>query len=99
MAAPHNPKNRPSALQQYRVRQKGAGFARVEVKVRREDAALVRDIAQRLSNPRTEVGMRLALNACLDRATLPSLKDHLCTQPFDELEFERSDDPGRTIAL
>lgn len=75
---------------------KKRGFVRVEVQVRKEDAALVRGVVDALSDPVREVEARRLLR---DRFLESSrdLKALLAAAPLDGVDLERSRDFGREI--
>lgn len=82
----------------FRKRLKQRGLVRVEVQVRRGDAALMRGIAAALNDPTREAETREALRKRLG-STSTDLKALLEAAPFDDLELERDRDVGRPVAL
>lgn len=54
-----------SALTEYRRRLKRRGVIRLEVKVRKDDVALIRSVAKALSDPTREVEARALLRGTL----------------------------------
>lgn len=86
-------------LESFRKRQKQEGIVRVEVQVRKEDAVLLRGVAQALSDPTREVETRSLLKARFAAPSPVGLKALLASAPLDGIEFERSRDPGRPVDL
>ena len=95
------PKVREQAITRHRHRMKRAGIVRVEVKVRREDAALVRRVALALSDPdatraadaRAELKRRFEATPTVDLTAL------LAAAPLEGIELVRRVDTGRRIGL
>jgi len=74
-------------------------MVRVEIHVQKEDAALVRSIANALGNPQTAAEARSVLKARFSKPLHNGLKDLLSSAPFEGIEFERPRDMGREIDL
>jgi hypothetical protein len=72
---------------------------RVEVSVRREDALLVRRVADALSDPTREARARNLLNEGLAQSEGLSLKALLAAAPLEDIELERDTRPGRDVDL
>lgn len=91
-------KLRKTALENYRHRMRKRGVVRVEVQVRKEDAALVRGVANALADPAREARTRALLR---ERFLEPSrdLKALLAAAPLEGVDLERSRDLGREIDL
>ena len=90
---------RKTSLEAFRKRQKNEGNVRVEVRVRKEDAVLLRSVARALRDPTREAETRSLLKA---RFVVPSpvaLKALLASAPLDGIELERSSDLGRPVNL
>ncbi len=87
------------SLSAYRRRQKRRGVVRVEVHVRKEDAALVRGIAQALSDPTREAEARLLLREHFGAAEAKGLKALLAAAPLEGIDLTRDRDFGRDAAL
>ncbi|TVQ30836.1 MAG: hypothetical protein EA356_14680 [Geminicoccaceae bacterium] len=86
-----------AAVTRWRRRRRGAGFVRVEVQVRKEDAALVREVAAALGDPARETETRAMLR---ERVVLPrggGLKALLEAVPLEGIALERPLDAGRAI--
>jgi hypothetical protein len=88
-----------SPLASYRQRMKRRGFVRVEVLVQRHDAALVREVAEALSDPVRQEAMRTLLRERLAAAGRPSLKALLAGAPLEGIDLDRSKDTGRPVEL
>ena len=86
-------------LGQFRARQKRQGLMRLEVQVRKDDAALVRNIAKALSDPEREEAVRNLLSARFGTPGPVGLKALLAATPLDGIDLERPIDPGRAIDL
>jgi len=93
------PNARKTPLDTFRSRQKRHGIVRVEVQVRKEDAALVRSIARALGDPEREAEARSLLKArfAVPRAT--GLKALLASAPLEGIDLDRPRDLGRAIDL
>lgn len=87
-----------SPVAAFRDRQASEGFVRVEVKVRKGDAALVRQVAAALSDPVRQADARAVLQQRFAGRPKVSLKALLAAAPFD-FEVERSREPGRDVDL
>lgn len=93
------PKSQRSALTKFRARQKRQGVVRVEVKVRREDAALVRRVAQTLLDPVRSTEARALLKRQFNEPPARGLKALLAAAPLDGIDLERVRDTGRKVDL
>ena len=82
-----------------RERLQHEGWVRCEVKIPREDVALIRGVATVLSDPRRKVAARALLRAHFGDSSLPSLKALLAAAPLEGIDIERSADPGRVPDL
>lgn len=92
----HGPR---TALTEHRQRQRRQGSQRLEVQVRREDAALLRAVAAALLDPDRAAEGRLLLREHFAPASARSFKEFLLSAPLEELDLERSRDTGRDIKL
>ena len=86
-------------LAEYRRRMKRQGFVRVEVRVRREDAALVRNVAGALTDPDREAEARALLRRRFVRPHTGGLKALLAAAPVEGIDLDRARDTGRTVDL
>ncbi len=90
---------RKNSLESFRKRQRRKGLVRVEVQVQKEDAALLRSVAQALGDPQRAADLRSALKVRLAPSGAVDLKALLASAPLDDIDLERSRDLGRTVAL
>ena len=90
---------RKTPLTSFRSRQKREGIVRVEVQVRKEDAALIRSVARALGDPARATEARNVLKARFAEPVAMGLKALLASAPLDGIEIERSRDLGRQIDL
>ena len=90
--------NRRKALTAHRRRLKRRGIVRVEVHVRKHDAALVRDVAHVLSDPAREPEARL-LSERFGGSKASGLKALLAAAPLEGIDLTRERDLGRDIPL
>ena len=93
------PKSQKTPLETFRRRLKRRGIVRVEVQVRKDDAALVRNVAEALGDPGREAEARSLLRARFATPRLVGLKALLASAPLDGIELERPRDLGRTVDL
>ena len=90
---------RKTPLDSFRRRQKRQGLVRVELQVRKEDAALVRGVAKALIDPAREAEARSLLAARFATPVAIGLKALLASAPFDGIELDRTHDLGRPVDL
>jgi hypothetical protein len=88
-----------TTLARHRARMADQGFMRMEVKIRREDAALVRDLTAALSDPARREDTRGLLRRSLAGPAKTSLKALLASAPLEGIDLDRSPDTGRDIDL
>lgn len=93
------PSSRNKALSTYRRRLKREGIVRLEVKVRKEDAALVRNVASALVDPERENEARAMLNERFGAARKSGLKALIAAAPLEGVDLSRERDFGRDVAL
>ena len=91
--------SRNQAVRRYRERLQRDGWIRCEVKIPREDVALIRGVATVLSDPERNVAARALLRAHFGDASLPGLKALLAAAPLEGIDIERSVDRGRVPDL
>ena len=89
----------PSPVTQWRKRRQRQGFVRVEVQVRKEDAALVRDVATALGDPARETEARALLREKIATPRSGGLKALLASAPLEGIDLERPRDFGRDVPL
>jgi hypothetical protein len=87
------------AVHNFRRRLKQRGIARLEVNVRQDDAALVRNVVRALSNPEQEQRARALLREYFGTKPAAGLKALLAAAPLDGIELSRDHDVGRGIDL
>jgi hypothetical protein len=92
-------KRRDSALAAYRRRLRRYGFVRLEVRVHKEDAALVRGVVKALGNPGQEMEARALLQERFGPAGREGLKALLAAAPLEGIELARDRDFGRDVEL
>lgn len=83
----------------YRRRLKRRGVVRVEVHVRKDDAALVRGVAEALSDPAREAEARALLRERFGASKATGLKALLAAAPLECIDLTRERDLGRDVAL
>ena len=83
----------------YRRRLKRRGVVRVEVHVRKDDAALIRGVARALEDPQREREARALLRARFASDKAQGLKALLAAAPLEGIELTRARDAGRTLDL
>ena len=93
------PKLKKTPLSRYRQRLRRHGVVRVEVQVRKDDAALVRSVANALSDPQRETETRALLRQRFAGERPKGLKALLAAAPLEGIELERPRDTGRDIEL
>ena len=88
-----------SSLADHRARMARRGFVRVEVSVRREDAALVRKVAAALADPARQADARAIIRRRLAGPSAGGLKALLASAPLEGIELDRLHDLGRDVDL
>lgn len=88
-----------SPVTQWRKRRQRQGFVRVELQVRKEDAALVRDVASALVDPERAAKTRTILREKIAAPRSGGLKALLASAPLEGIDLERQRDFGRDAAL
>jgi len=83
----------------FRRRMKREGVVRVEVHVRKEDAALVRGVARALADPEREAEARALLRRRFTAQHATGLKVLLAAAPLEGVDLERDRDAGRAVDL
>lgn len=87
------------ALVAHRRRLKRRGIKRVEIHVRKEDAALIRGVAQALADPAREAAARALLRKRFAGPPAKGLKALLAAAPLEGIDLTRDRDYERDIAL
>jgi hypothetical protein len=93
------PSSQATAVTNFRRRLKRRGMVRVEVKVRKEDAELVRRVAQALTDPERESEARALLRGRFADIGAGGLKALLAAAPLEDIDLERTTDTGRDVKL
>ncbi len=93
------PTTQRKAVASYRHRMKRQGVVRVEVQVRKEDAALLRRVASALIDPEREAEARALLRQRFAEPRAKGLKALLAAAPLEGIDLERVRDTGRTVDL
>ncbi|HEY1472962.1 MAG TPA: hypothetical protein VGF53_02640 [Pseudolabrys sp.] len=93
------PASKLKSLSNYRRRLKQRGVVRVEVHVRRNDAALLRGVARALSDPAVEAETRALLRERFGVAKSDGLKELLASAPLEGINMIRKRDVGRKVEL
>jgi hypothetical protein len=88
---------RKKAIVTHRQRLKERGFVRVELQVRREDAALLRRVAGALVDPHQAPDARALLRERFAPPAIKGLKALLANAPLEGIDLARSHDTGRTF--
>lgn len=87
------------AVMAHRRRMKRQGIVRLEVRVGKDDASLVRDVAAALVDPRRAAATRALLREGLGAPRTVGLKALLAAAPLDGVTIERDRDLGRPVEL
>ena len=87
------------AINNFRKRLKQRGMARLEVNVRRDDAALVRNVVRALSSPEQEHRARDLLRQHFGSGYREGLKALLAAAPLEGIDLGRERDFGRDLDL
>jgi hypothetical protein len=93
------PTKATKALSKYRRRLKRGGIVRVEIHVRKDDAALVRGVVKALNDPAQRSEVRNLLRDRFGAAGVKDLKALLVAAPLEGIDLERDRDYGRKIEL
>jgi len=86
-------------LSAYRRRQKRRGIMRLEVHVRKDDAALIRGVAKALADPGRATEARTLLRERFSAVQAKGLKQLLAAAPLEGIDLSRERDLGRDVAL
>ncbi len=81
-----------------RWRRQRQDFVRVEIQVRKEDAALVRDVGTALVDPERETETRTILRERIAGPCAGGFKTLLASAPLEGIDLERPRDVGRDAA-
>ncbi len=91
------PKVRKTALASHRHRLRVRGIVRLEVRVGKDDAALVRGVVAALTDPQREAEARVLLRRHFSASSVGSLKALLAAAPLDGVDLARERDLPRDI--
>lgn len=86
------------AVANYRRRLKRKGLSRLEVRVREEDAPLIRQVAEALADPKRVRSAREALQRAIQQKQT-NFKEFLASGPLGDIDLEREQDFGRDVDL
>jgi hypothetical protein len=87
------------AINSFRKRLKQQGMTRLEVNVRQDDAALVRNVVTALSSPEQEQVARAVLREHFGSLPAAGLKALLAAAPLEGIDLARERDFGRDVDL
>jgi hypothetical protein len=93
------PTRASKTLSAHRRRLKRQGIVRVEMNVRKDDAALLRDVAKALNDPDRRREVRNLLHERFGDARSKGLKALLAAAPLAGIDLSRDRDFGRDIKL
>ncbi len=85
------------ALSSYRRRMKQQGIVRLEVRVRKDDVALMRDVVSALDDPDQANDARALLRERFGTAGTSGLKALLAAAPLEGITIDRDRDIGREL--
>ncbi len=87
------------AVAAHRERMKRQGLVRIEVRVRKEDTGLLRQVAGALSDPERAAEARTLLRERFAAPESKGLKALLASAPLDGIDLHRNRDMGRAVEL
>jgi len=87
------------AVANYRKRLKRQGMTRLDVRVRKTDAPLLREVVEALSDPDRERETRALLRERFVASPPQALKRLLADAPLEGIELTREQDHGRDVDL
>lgn len=93
------PNSQRKALTTYRRRMRDKGFLRLEVQVRKDDAALVRSVVNALADPEHEAETRALLRERFATQPALGLKALLAAAPLEDIDLDQPRDFDREIDL
>ena len=88
------PSTQKKALSAYRRRQKQRGVMRLEIDVRKDDAALVRGVAKALADPARATEARTLLRERFRPVQAKGLKALLAAAPLEGIDLTREREHG-----
>ncbi|HLA21553.1 MAG TPA: hypothetical protein VJZ74_08845 [Pseudolabrys sp.] len=93
------PASQKKSLVAHRRRLKRRGITRLEVQVRKDDAALIRGVARALADPAREKATRALLRKRFAISHAKNLKALLAAAPLEGIDLTRERDRERDVAL
>lgn len=93
------PSTQKKTLAKHRQRLKRRGIARLEVRVRRADIALVRSVVDALADPERQAETRALLRDRFGARRTRGLKALLAAAPLEGVDLVRDRDIGRAVEL
>jgi hypothetical protein len=93
------PRASTKALSAYRHRLKRKGIVRVEINVRKDDAALIRGVVKALGDPDRQAETRNLLRERFGGGKAKGLKALLAAAPLEGIDLRRDRDVGRDVEL
>jgi hypothetical protein len=93
------PNERRDAVSRHRQRQQRQGVVRLEVRVRKEDAVLVRGVVAALADPEQNTEARAILRERFAAPSAEGLKALLTAAPLEGIDLSREGDRGREVPL
>jgi len=91
------PRSQRKTLSAHRRRLKQRGIARLEVRIRRDDVALVRGVVEALADPAREGETRALLRERFGTRQAKSFKAMLAEAPLEGIDLTRQVDFGRDV--
>ena len=85
------------ALSNHRKRLKRRGIARLEVRVKQDDVALVKSVVEALADPAREGEARARLREQFGAARANGFKALLASAPLEGIDLRRERDFGRDV--
>ena len=92
-------KVRRKALVAHRFKLKRSGIQRVELRVHKDDVALVRMVVAALADPERKGEARALLRSRFGKPTGEDLKAYLAAAPLEGIDLTRPRDFGRDVVL
>jgi hypothetical protein len=93
------PSSQQKALAAHRRRLKQRGVVRIELRVKKADAPLLRGVAEALSDPTREAETRAMLREHVAAPPAKGLKALLAAAPLDGIDLTRARDTARRVDL
>ena len=93
------PTKATNALSKYRRQLKRGGIVRVEMNLRKDDAALIRGVVKALNDPDQRSEVRALLRDRFATGSTTGLKALLAAAPLKGIDLERDRDFGRDVEL